>query len=94
MYDKAKTIIDLEEYQDMKSLIAQLQAPTTDGELSPAELQDATGLLLLRTLENPRLFQAMPGEVTIGKYKAIFVWLNQSATGRSGIEVKVKLVRT
>lgn len=83
--------IELEEFEQMKQTIERLSAPNAEGDLSIAELQEATGILLLRAIENPRLFMGGPGDIQLGKYKAIFAW-EASTTGMKP-SVKVKLVR-
>ncbi len=93
MYTQPMVTIELEEYQQLKRTIEDLSKPAEGTELTELEHQEATGLLLLRSLENPRLFsQGMP-DIQIGKYKAIFALpsVNISETRPT---VRVKFVRT
>lgn len=94
MFTEAKVTIDLAEYQEMQRMITEFSKPSEDGELSPIELQEATGTLLKRALDNPRIFYGKMPEIPLGKYKAIFVYLETGASGKDTAQLLVKLVRT
>ena len=95
MYNTPQVVIDLAEYNELKATIDNLTRRGEEGgALTEFEHQEATGLLLLRALENARLFTQMPGEVPLGKYKAIFVWKTPSMAAIDKVQVSVSFVRT
>lgn len=68
MYSEAMVTIELKEYNDLKTTILNLQKPEGEG-LSEPELQEATGILLQKALNNPSLFRN-GGLISLGKYNA------------------------
>ncbi len=85
--------LDLEEYIQMQSELKELKKTPEDGSLTASELQEAMGLLLVRSIQNPGLFREALPEVVLGKYKAIFV--TRTATEQSPTPtLLVSFVRT
>ncbi len=86
--------MDLEEYNQIQSELKELKKLPEDGSLTPIEQQEATGILLVRALQNPGLFRTnMSQEINLGKYKVIFVqWEPAESVGRDYL--KIKFVRT
>lgn len=82
--------MDLAELQEIEDELNLLKQPATGEELTEAEHQEATGVLLIRSLQNPNLFRSDITEVQLGKYKAIFVRLSIA----TDIVLRVKFVRT
>lgn len=90
-------LMDLAELQEIETELAQLKKLADGEELSELEHQEATGILLVRCLQNPELFRRAASSVPIdlGKYKAICAVATLLNSGMSGpAEVRVKFERS
>ena len=72
--------MDLAELQDMETELVLLRKPADGKELTEAEHQEATGILVVRTLQNPDLIRRATGSIDLGKYKAIFTQIATDAS--------------
>lgn len=85
--------LDLAEWIEVQTELDSLRRPATGEELSEAEHQEATGILLLRALQNPNLFR-VAGVVDLGKYTATVLSTIGNSPGSAEPVLKVKFVRT
>lgn len=88
-YTPKQVILDLEEFKALELQIEIYNKQPEDGTLTIEEQQEATGILLIRALQNPGLFRAEHKEIDLGKFKAIFATI----TGTEGITTPKLLVR-
>ena len=88
--------LDLDEYQAIMSELIQLKTPADANALTEIELQEATGILLVRSIQNPELFRSagmqLPS-IELGKYKAIFAVTSPDTQNVQG-RLLVKFIRT
>lgn len=80
--------MDLAELQEIETELAQLRKPADGTELSEAEHQEATGILMVRCLQNPDIFRRAVEPVDLGKYKAIFITYTTLIPAHTNIRVK------
>lgn len=92
MYAEPIVHIELKEYNELKDTIAALKYAGEGEELTPIELKEAVGLLLVKALRNPALFQKA-GRIPMGKYMAMITFISMGATTRDDIQVLVQLSR-
>lgn len=92
-YSPKQITLDLQEWEEIQSELKELKRQPEDGSLTSIEVQEATGILLTRALQNPQLFNHIAGLVDLGKYKAIFA----STVGAEALptpRILIKFVRT
>lgn len=82
-------ILDYQEFLDMQSELDALRKPADGAGLTEAEHQEATGILLIRAIQNPDVFRRGIEPVELGKFRAIFVVTSEQHPG-----VRVKFERT
>jgi hypothetical protein len=88
-------IIDFAEWNEVQDELAALKKPADTEALTEEERQEATGILLVRAIQNPTLFRGDLTEVNLGKYKAIFVQLKAFiATSSDTSKLLIRFVRT
>lgn len=81
MYTEPMVTIELKQYNSMLKEIEALKKPADGEELTELEQQEATGLLLVRSLNNPGYFKNITGEpLDLGKYLAQVVIISDLAT--------------
>lgn len=94
-FSPKQLIIDKAEYDQMESELEYLKRPTEDGSLTKDELEEATGILLVRALQNPGLFRQDTTDIDLGKYKAIFVQTTAFVSSSSDTsKLYIRFVRT
>lgn len=65
-------IIDYQEYLEMQAELDSFRKPLDRVLLSENEQQEATGILMIRCLQNPALFRHATDPIDLGKFRAIF----------------------
>jgi hypothetical protein len=94
-FSPKQLIIDKAEFDQMESELEYLKRPPEEGGLTKDEQEEATGILLVRALQNPRLFQQTHStSIDLGKYKAIFVDIFMKEEIPGPPKVHIRFVRT
>ena len=89
-FQPKQILLDLDEYNQMQAELSELKKAPEDGSLTALELQEATGALLMRALQNPALFREDTNFIVSGKYR---VQLVQAAEVGKEPKIHVKFTR-
>jgi len=88
-YNPKQLIVDLAEWSELQMELDALRKPADGSLLTEAEHQEAVGILVVRTLQNPELIRRAAGSIDLGKYKAIFTQIGTT----SEATLRVKFIR-
>lgn len=90
-FQPKQILLDLDEYNQMQAELSELKKAPEDGSLTALELQEATGALLMRALQNPALFRQETNFIVSNKYR---VQLSQITEVGQEPKLLVKFART
>ena len=93
MFSPKQLLVDLAEWNQLNEQLEALRKPAEGTELTTMEIQEATGILLVRSLQNPGIFREALESIDLGKYKAIFARAPISNEGTPA-QLLVRFVRT